>query len=164
MQINSVIGKRVALTKFDEAHCHKWALLLKERKQKLDKASEAIISGDFEAAKSLVSGVFHGSSGRNSDAGMDGSLLYHMAMISKMGAESRVVLEELKVPAPSVDRVLWRFYSDFVSDVKELLDDIVPLKDNLVMAVKKPALGVDEKIRLFRRLAEETKKVEENKE
>ena len=102
--------------------------------------------------------MFHGSSGRNSDAGMDGSLLYHMAMISKMGAESRVVLEELKVPAPSVDRVLWRFYSDFVSDVKELLDDIVPLKDNLVMAVKKPALGVDEKIRLFRRLAEETKK------
>jgi len=105
--------------------------------------------------------VFHGSSGRNSDAGMEGSLLYHMAMISKMGAESRVVLEELKFDAPSVDRVLWRFYSDFVSDVKELLDKIVPLKDNVIMAVKKPALGVDEKIRLFRRLTKETKKVED---
>jgi len=104
--------------------------------------------------------VFHGSSDRNSDAGMEGSLLYHMAMVSKMAAESRVVLEELKVDAPSVDRVLWRFYSDFVSDVKELLDEILPLKDVLVMAVKKPAPGVEEKIRLFRRVSEETRKAE----
>jgi radical SAM protein with 4Fe4S-binding SPASM domain len=83
-----------------------------------------------------------------------------MAMVSKMAAESRVVLEELKVDAPSVDRVLWRFYSDFVSDVKELLDEILPLKDVLVMAVKKPAPGVEEKIRLFRRVSEETRKAE----
>ena len=135
--------ERVALTKFDETHCHKWALLLKERKQKIDNASEVVASGDFEAAKSLVDEVFHGSSGRNSDPGMEGSLLYHMAMISKMAEESRVVLEELKVDVPSVERVLWRFYGDFVSDAKELLDDIVPLKDNVVMAVKKPALGVE---------------------
>jgi radical SAM protein with 4Fe4S-binding SPASM domain len=109
----------------------------------------------------LVSDVFHGSSGRNSDAGMEGSLLYHMAMISKMSAESRVVLEELNVDAPSVDRLLWRFYSDFVSDVKELLNGIVSVEDSVVMAVKKPALGVEEKISLFRRLSEETRKVEE---
>jgi len=32
---------RVALTRFDEGHCHKWALLLKERKRKIEKASEA---------------------------------------------------------------------------------------------------------------------------
>jgi len=154
-------GERAILTKFDEAHCHKWALLLMERKRRVDKASEAITSGDFEKAKSLVSEVFHGSSGRNSDPGMEGSLLYHMAMISKMAAESKLVLEELKVDAPSVDRVLWSFYSDFVSDAKKLLDKIVPLEENLVTAVKKPELGVDEKISLFRRLVEETKKVEE---
>ena len=116
------------MTKFDEAHCHKWALLLKERKRKIDKASEAIASGDFETTKSLVSEVFHGSSGRNSDPGMEGSLLYHMAMISKMAAESRVILEELKFDAPSVEILLRRFYCDFVSDVKELLSKIIPLK------------------------------------
>jgi radical SAM protein with 4Fe4S-binding SPASM domain len=149
------------LTKFDEAHCHKWALLLKERKRKIDKAIESIAARDFEAAKSLVDEVFHGSSGRKSDAGMEGSLLYHMAMISKMSAESRVVLEELKVDAPSVDGVVWRFYSDFISDVKELLGDISPLEDSVVMAVKKSALRVEEKICLFRRLSEETKKVEQ---
>jgi radical SAM protein with 4Fe4S-binding SPASM domain len=151
----------VALTKYDEAHCHKWALLLKDRKRKIDKAIEAVASGDFETAKSLVDEVFHGSSGRNSDAGMEGSLLYHMAMISKMAAESRVVLEELKVEAPSVDRILWRFYSDFISDVMELLGDILRLEDNVVMATKKPALGVEEKIGLFRRLSGETRKVED---
>jgi len=149
------------LTKFDEAHCHKWALLLKERKRKIDKAIESIAARDFEAAKSLVDEVFHGSSGRKSDAGMEGSLLYHMAMISKMAAESRVVIEELKVDAPSVDGVVWRFYSDFISDVKELLGDISPLEDSVVMAVKKSALRVEEKICLFRRLSEETKKVEQ---
>jgi radical SAM protein with 4Fe4S-binding SPASM domain len=156
-----VLRKRVALTKFDEAHCHKWALLLKDRKRKINKAIEAVASGEFEKAKSLVDEVFHGSSDRNGDAGMEGSLLYHMAMISKMAAESRVVLQELKVAAPSVDRMLWRFYGDFVSDVKELLGDILSLEDSVIMAVKKPALGVEEKLRLFRRLSEETKKVEE---
>ena len=147
--------------KFDELHCHKWALLLKDRKRNIDAALKAIASKDFEKAKSLVDEVFHGSSGRNSDAGMEGSLLYHMAMISKMAAESRAVLEELNIDAPSVDRVLWRFYSDFVSDVKELLGHIIPLKETLIMTVKNPALGVEEKIRLFRMLTEETKKVEE---
>lgn len=149
------------MTKFDEDHCHKWALLLKERKRKIDEAIDAVASGDFEGAKGLVDGGFHGFSGRLSDAGMEGSLLYHMAMVSKMGSESRVVLEELGVEAPSVDRLVWRFYRDFVSDVEELLGDIVPLEDDVVMSVKKPALGVEERISLFRRLSEETRKVEE---
>lgn len=61
--------------KFDEAHCHKWALLLKERKKKIDKALKAIASEDFEAAKKLVSEVFHGSNSGNGDPGMEGSLL-----------------------------------------------------------------------------------------
>jgi hypothetical protein len=152
--------ERVALTRFDEAQCHKWALLLKERKSRLDSASEAVASGDFETAKRLVDEVFHGASGRNGDAGMEGSLLYHLAMISKMSAESIVVLEELEVDAPTVDEPLWRFYGDFVFDSKDLLDGIIELDDNVVMAVMNLALGVEEKIQLFRRLSEETRKVE----
>lgn len=118
--------------KFDELHCHKWALLLKNRKAKIDAASEAIASGDFEKAQSLVDEVFHGSSGEASNAGMEGSLLYHMAMISKMAAESRVILEELNVASPSVDRELWRFFGDFVSDAQELLGHVLPIDDKLV--------------------------------
>jgi radical SAM protein with 4Fe4S-binding SPASM domain len=153
-------GMGAALTNFDEGHCHKWALLLKERKRKIDKALEATASGDFDAAKRLISEVFHGSTGKNSDPGMEGSLLYHMAMVPKMSAEPRVVLEELRVEAPSVERELWRFFSDFVSDAKELLSDVMPVK-NTVEAINKINLGVDEKVHLFRRLSEETKKVED---
>ena len=105
--------------------------------------------------------MFHGSSGRSSDAGMEGSLLYHMAMVSKMAAESRVILEELNVDAPSVDRVLWRFHSDFVSDAKELLVEIVPLKDSLVMSVRNEAPSAEEKIRLFKSLSDRTRELEE---
>lgn len=149
------------MTKFDEAHCHKWALLLKDRKKKIDKASEAVDSGDFEASKKLVDEVFHGDSGRSGDAGMEGSLLYHMAMISKMSAESRFVLEELGFDSPSVVELSLKFYGDFVSDSIDLLEGIMELGDNIVMAIKKPAPGVEERIRLFVGLSEETKKVEE---
>jgi radical SAM protein with 4Fe4S-binding SPASM domain len=135
-------------------------LLLKERKRKIGRASEAVASGDFETAKQLAYEVFQGYTGGNSDPGMEGSLLYHMAMVTKMAAEPRVVLEELKAEAPSVERQLWKFYSDFVSDAKELLYDVMPITANLEDAVKKPILGIDEKIHIFRRLSEETKKVE----
>jgi len=84
-----------------------------------------------------------------------------MAMVSKMAAESRVILEELKVVAPSVDRLLWRFYSDFVSDAMGLLGKIVPLKDSLVMSVRNEAPSVEEKIRLFKSLSDRTREVEE---
>ena len=87
--------------------------------------------------------------------------MYHMAMVSKMAAESRVILDELEVDAPSVDRVLWRFYSDFVSDAKELLDEILPLNDSLVMSVRKGPPEVKEKIRLFKKLNKRIKEVEE---
>jgi len=147
--------------KFDEAHCHKWALLLKERKKKTDKALKSLASEDFETAKELVSEVFHGSNSGYGDPGMEGSLLYHMAMISKMAAESRVILEELKVEAPRVESLSQRFYGDFVSDVEMLLDEIISIKKSLIMAVNKPTPSAEEKIRLFKRLNEETKKVEE---
>jgi radical SAM protein with 4Fe4S-binding SPASM domain len=108
----------------------------------------------------LVSEVFHGSTDRNSDAGMEGSLLYHMAMISKMTTESRVVLEELEVESPIVETELWRFYNDFVSDAKKLLEGIVKIEKNVVTAVKNPVPDVDEKIKLFKELSEKNKKVE----
>ncbi|MCW4016086.1 MAG: radical SAM protein [Candidatus Bathyarchaeota archaeon] len=92
---------------------------------------------------------------------MEGSLLYHMAMISKMAAESRIVLEELEVEGPSVESSLWRFYSDFVSDAKEMLEDIVQVDDSTVMAAKNRAPSVEEKIELFKRLSENTRNVEE---
>lgn len=88
-------------------------------------------------------------------------MLYHMAMVSKMAAESRVILEELDIDAPSVDRVLWRFYNDFVSDAKELLGEILPLKDSLVMSVTKQVPTVEEKIELFKSLSDRTKDVED---
>jgi len=92
---------------------------------------------------------------------MEGSLLYHMAMVTKMAAEYGIILEELEIEAPNVDGLLWKVYSDFVRDTKELLNEIAPLEDCLIMAVKKPVLGAKEKIQIFRQLVEKTKKIEE---
>ncbi len=153
--------ERVALTKFDKRHCHKWALLLRNRKIKLDKALETLTSGDFETAKKLVDEIFHGTADRDGDVGMEGSLLYHLAMINKMSVESKIVLEELEVDSPSVDKKLWKFYRDFVSDAKKLLESTIELDDDVVKVVKKSALSVEEKIQLFRLLREETGKVED---
>jgi radical SAM protein with 4Fe4S-binding SPASM domain len=136
-------------------------LLLKERKLKIDIASEAIASGDFETAKKLVNEVFHGSNDKNRDPGMEGSLLYHMAMVNKMVAEPRVVLEELNVEAPFADRALQRFYGNFMSDVEELLYNVIPLTPDFGDTIKEPNPGVEKKIRLFRSLTEETKKIED---
>lgn len=134
---------------------------MKARKRKIDKASKAIASGDFETAKGLASEVFHGSSDRNGDPGMEGSLLYHMAMVAKMAAEPRLVLKELRVDAPAIERPLRRFYSDFASDVRELWGEAIPTEANLVVEVEKPNLGADEKIYLFMELTEKIKKFED---
>jgi len=90
----------VNFTKFDEKHCHKWALLLNERK--IDRASAALDPGDFNTAKKLTHEAFHGGSyfGKYADPCMEGSFLYHMAMVTKMAAEPRLVLKELKVKVP----------------------------------------------------------------
>jgi len=91
---------------------------------------------------------------------MEGSLLYHMAMVTKMAAEPRLVLEELNVEAPDIDKQLWRFYSDFASDVKDLGEKMLPLEVNLIEVAKKEVLRVDEKIRLFGKLTKRTAEVE----
>ena len=85
-----------ALTNFDVRQCHKWAQLLLTRHQKLKQAQDAIEEQDFETAKRLFNHIFTGTmGGKHADPGMSGSLLYHMAMITKMESETRVILDEL---------------------------------------------------------------------
>ena len=148
------------LTKFDESHCHKWALLMRERQEKMRRTINAIAREDFAQAKMLFSEVFHGvSSGKRADPGMAGSLLYHMAMVTKMAAETRFLLDELKVEAPNVDEQLSRFYGDFVSDVDTLTRTMGSLNLN-PNAIVQDALSTDEKIALFHGLAERIWEVE----
>jgi len=150
-----------ALTKFDERHCHKWALLLRERREKLNQALTAIASDDFDKAKRLFREVFHGvSAGKRADPGMAGSLLYHMAMVTKMETETRFLIEELGAEMPEVAEQLGRFYSDFASDVNELTKETVPLNVDPHQVASRASLSTDEKIDVFTKLAERTKAVE----
>ena len=46
------------------------------------------------------------SAGKNTDPGMAGSLLYHMAMVTKMEAETRFLLQEFPETAqPSSEKI-----------------------------------------------------------
>ena len=148
----------VAVTKFDEGHCHKWALLLRERREKLNRIPDAIDTNDFGAAKRLFSEVFRGvSSGKSADPGMAGSLLYHMAMVTKMETETRFLLKELGTDMPDIAEHLEQFYSDFVSDISELTATIVPVNVNPREAATRASLSTDEKIVLFNKLNERTR-------
>ena len=150
-----------AVTKFDEKHCHKWALLLRERREKMNQALTAMAHEDFDGAKRLFSEVFYGvSTGKHTDSGMAGSLLYHMAMVTKMETETRVLLEELRADMPDIAEQLWRFYGDFASDAHELTKPIVRLNVNPQEAVTKASLSTDEKIGVFTQLTERTKALE----
>jgi radical SAM protein with 4Fe4S-binding SPASM domain len=149
------------LTKFDEAHCHKWALLLRGRREKLDDALDDFAAEDLESAKSLFSEVFYGvSASKSADPGMTGSLLYHMAMVTKMEIETRVILDELSLAAPDIRELLWQFYGDFVSDAEKLTKTTVPLNIDPRAVATKRSLTTDEKIRLFIKLIERTKTLE----
>ncbi len=148
------------LTKFDERHCHKWALLLHERYTRINKASAAIEEGKFDVAKALLAEVVYGiSAGKHTDPGMAGSLLYHMAMVTKMAAETRFVLQEFPEKRPSINQEVLRFYDDFVSDVEDLSRDILTSNLDPRTIVSKP-LDTEEKIALFDRLAKKTKETE----
>ena len=126
----------------------------------MDEAEKAISSVDFETAKKLVNDVFYGSSNKINDPGMEGSLLYHMAMINKMSNEYEIMLEELKLDSPPIEKLLWKFYSDFVDDAKILLENILNLDDKTVTFFENLNFSSKEKMGLFRLLAEKTKKVE----
>lgn len=149
------------VTKFDENHCHKWALLLRERREKLNHALTTITHEDFDAAKRLFSEVFYGvSAGKHIGPGMAGSLLYHMAMVTKMETETRLLLDELRLEQPDIAVQLWSFYDDFASDVQALTETIAPLDANLKEAATKASLSTDKKISIFTTLTESTKTVE----
>jgi hypothetical protein len=89
---------------------------------------------------------------------MAGSLLYHMAMVTKMETETRVLLEEIAVQAPDISDGLNRFYGDFVSDAEELTKT-VPLTMSASKVESQPSLNTDEKINLFMDLDQKTRKI-----
>ena len=149
------------LTKFDAVQCHKWAQLLLARQKKLNQALTAITEEDFDLAKKLFSQIFMGvNGGRQADPGMAGSLLYHMAMVTKMEAETRVLIDELHVDLPNIALKLNKIYNDFEDDVKELTKEIAPFTLDYEEITLTNHLGTAEKIRLFTGLTKESKAVE----
>jgi len=150
----------VALTNFDEYHCHKWALLLNERHAKIDIASTAAKARDFQSAKRIISEVVYGvSAGKQTDPGMAGSLLYHMAMVTKMATETRFLLREFPDKNNHVDKWCQQFYNEFVADVAELSKRLsIPNVNSRAIVTEQ--LGTKEKIAIFSELAEKTEKTE----
>jgi radical SAM protein with 4Fe4S-binding SPASM domain len=149
------------MTNFDVRQCHKWAQLLVERKAKLDQALCAVEKGDFDSAKKLATQVFAGAmGGRQSDPGMAGSLLYHMAMVTKMESETQVLLDELGVSHPDVSAVLCRVYGEFYADAQELVKEFMVLNFDAkkIASIKHPSS--EEKIALFNKLREQQKRAE----
>jgi radical SAM protein with 4Fe4S-binding SPASM domain len=133
-------------------------MLLEKRKYKMEKALGAVESTDFETARKLVSEIFHGE--KIFDPGMEGSLLYHMAMVTKMEAESRLVLEELKLEEPNLGTQLKNFFDAFASDVKELVEKNLQIEVNPEGTMTKAIPSEKEKIILFNELTEKTNYVE----
>jgi radical SAM protein with 4Fe4S-binding SPASM domain len=153
------VGARV--TNYDLRHCHKWAELLVERKAKLKDALCAINKNDFDGAKKLVNQIFTGvAGGKQADPGMAGSLLYHMAMVTKMESEPEVVLQELNVNQPNVTEALNKIYTEFYSDAKELTKEALSLNFDAKKIELTKHLSSEEKIKLFMRLKANNKKVD----
>jgi len=147
------------MTNYDERHCHKWALLLTERKSKLNQAQAAIDVGDYDTAKQLSNQIFYGKIGRQTDPGMAGSLLYHMAMVTKMESETKILLEELNIKQPYIQNNLDRFYSLFEEDANTLLNGVISFKrGDPSIAIER--LNSEQKIVLFSELAKKYKILE----
>ena len=120
-----------------------------------------ITTEDFDSAKRLTKQIFYGvSSGKQADPGMTGSLLYHMAMVTKMNSETSMLLNELQVDLPDVSANLGRFYGDFEADAKELTKDLVTFDSWKTVISDKSNLSSEEKISLFSDLNQKFKAVE----
>jgi len=137
------------LTNFDPKQCHRWAQLLLLRRQKLNQALAAIKEENFNLATHLSAEIFSGLNGKQADPGMTGSLLYHMAMVTKMESESRVLVEELNVNTPDVSPKLSSIYSDFQADARELIREITPFTLSAQEIASSPHLESVDKINLF---------------
>ena len=146
----------VWLTNYDERHCHKWALLLLKRQEKLNSLLTSVNAKDFTKTGSLFQEIFYGvARGEAAEPGMAGSLLYHMAMVSKMETETRVLLKELNVDTPDIARHLSCFFDDFFSDATQL---IKPLHITLdaTKVTSTPIPNSIEKIAVFTTLNQKT--------
>jgi len=115
---------------------------------------------DYDLAKLLVSQIFNGVNGKQPDPGMAGSLLYHMAMVTKMESETRMLIEELHVNPSNITKKLNNIYCDFQSDAKDLTKEITTFTLNPDEIVSNFNLGTAEKIILFNKLTAEKKTVE----
>jgi radical SAM protein with 4Fe4S-binding SPASM domain len=123
----------------------------------MDEAKAAVKAGNYEKAKRLATGVVYGvSDGKNTDPGMAGSLLYHMAMVTKMEAETRFLKHEFPDTAACAEESVQRFYGDFVSDARVLCRGLSTEGVNPRDIATSP-LGTSEKIALFTQLANKTK-------
>jgi radical SAM protein with 4Fe4S-binding SPASM domain len=149
----------IRVTHFNDMHCHKWALLLLERRTKLNQLLTNIKSEDFAGVNQLFQEIFFGFSGMQAEPGMAGSLLYHMAMVTKMETETRFLIEELHLASPEIETNLQRFYGDFASDVAELTKDIITISVNANEVAARKNLSTSEKIDLFIKLNQETRTV-----
>lgn len=149
------------VTKFSERHCHKWAHLLHERQKKLKHLLIAKADGNIKRAKRLFAEIFYGmSAGKNIDPGMQGSLLYHMAMVTKMQTETNLLLKENPLDEDETTEHLGRFFDDFISDAVWLTKNICKLKVNPEKFSGQVTLSSSEKIHLFTELTERTVTIE----
>jgi radical SAM protein with 4Fe4S-binding SPASM domain len=98
--------------------------------------------------------------GKQADPGMAGSLLYHMAMVSKMESETQVLLKELGVDLPNVSLQLNKIYCDFESDAKELVQEVASLPLSHQEIANSVRLVTEQKIRLFNKLKQMSQEVE----
>ncbi|MCL1965748.1 MAG: radical SAM protein [Candidatus Bathyarchaeota archaeon] len=147
------------MTTYDEWHCHKWALLLTERKNMLNQAQIAIDAKDYDTAKQLTNQIFYGKMGKQADPGLAGSLLYHMAMVTKMESETNMLLKELNIKQPDVQKNLDHFCSLFEEDAHTLLKGVIDFKI-LPSSVATERLNSEQKIAIFSELAKKYKSLE----
>jgi radical SAM protein with 4Fe4S-binding SPASM domain len=149
-----------SLTNFDTKQCHRWAQLLLLRQQKLNQALAAIEAENFDLSTRLSDEVFSGVNGKQADPGMAGSLLYHMAMVTKMESETQVLLEMLQASLPEVSQRLRCIYGDFQSDAKELTGEITLFTITAQEMALTPHPESAEKINIFNELKKERRTVE----
>jgi len=147
------------LTTFDKKHCHKWAILLDEKRLKINKIKSAFTENNFYTVRSLFSEVISGSNkGKNSDPGLIGSLLYHMAMVSKMEMETTLLTKEFNISF--FDQVsVKKYYNIFLSDAIELSTPFISLDISTLTPIFDESLGSSEKLTLFESLFDKTKKI-----
>jgi hypothetical protein len=95
--------------------------------------------GNFDVAKRLLKEIVFGvSAGKNTDPGMAGSLLYHMAMVTKMEAETRFLIQEFPETAQPPQEKTERFYADFASDAHSLSKPVLTVNINPKANLTKP--------------------------